>query len=59
MWKVRTKIVPFITGTLGTIKKGLHQNLQLLPGNWSAVVLQKITLMCTAYSIGKCWGKLL
>jgi hypothetical protein len=25
MWKVRTKIVPVITGALGTIKKGLIQ----------------------------------
>jgi len=28
MWKVRTKIVPVITGALGTIKNGLDQNLQ-------------------------------
>jgi len=27
MWKVRTKIVPPITGALGTIKKGLDQNV--------------------------------
>jgi hypothetical protein len=27
MWKGRTKIVPVITGALGTIKKGLDQNL--------------------------------
>jgi len=27
MWKERTKIVPTITGTLGTNKKGLDQNL--------------------------------
>jgi hypothetical protein len=33
MWKVRTKFVPVITGALGAIKKGLDQNLQLLPGH--------------------------
>jgi hypothetical protein len=30
MWKARTKVVPVITGALGTIKKALDQNLQLL-----------------------------
>jgi hypothetical protein len=33
MWSVRIKIVPFITGVSGKIKKGLDQNLQLLPGH--------------------------
>jgi hypothetical protein len=32
MWKLRTKIVPVIIGTLETIKKGLDQKLLLLPG---------------------------
>jgi hypothetical protein len=53
MWKVRTKIVPAITGALGTIKKGLDQNLQLLPGHSSATELQKIILMSTAHVIRK------
>jgi len=53
MGKWRTKIVPVILGALGTIKKGLDQNLQLLPGHLSATVLQNITLISTAHSIGK------
>jgi hypothetical protein len=32
MWRERTNIVSVITGALGTIKKGLDQNLQILPG---------------------------
>ena len=44
------KIVPVITGALGTIKKGLYQNRQLLPGHRLAIELQKITLMSTAQS---------
>jgi len=28
MWAVRTKIVPVVTGALGTITKGLNQNIQ-------------------------------
>jgi len=43
MWKVWTKIVPVIIGALGTIKKGLDQNLQVPPGHLSAMELQKIT----------------
>jgi hypothetical protein len=47
MWKVRTKIVPVTIGALGTIKKGLDQNLHLLPGHRSAIEIRKITLMNT------------
>ena len=50
MWKVRTKIVPVMTGALGTINKGLNQNLPLLPGHLSATERQ-ITLMSTAHII--------
>ena len=53
MWKVRTKIVSFIVGKLGTIKKGLDQNHQLLPGHLSAIELQKGTLKSTAHFIRK------
>ena len=56
-WKVRTKIVAVIIGALGTIKKGLDQNLQLLPGHRSATELQKVTLISTAHSTVKCCGK--
>ena len=45
-----TKIVLMITGTLATVKKGLDQNLQLLPGHRSATGLHKVTLMRTAHS---------
>jgi hypothetical protein len=48
MWKVRTKVVPVITGALRTIQKVFEQNLQSLPGHPSAMGLQKITLMSTA-----------
>jgi hypothetical protein len=48
MWKGRTKIVPVTIGALGTIRKGLDQNLQLLPGHRSATELQNVTLMSTA-----------
>jgi hypothetical protein len=55
MWKVRTKIVPFIIRALGTIKKGSYQNRHLLPFYPSAMELQ-ITLTSTAHSIRKVLG---
>jgi hypothetical protein len=54
LWKASTKIMPGITGALGTIQKGLDQNLQLLPGHLAATKLQKValnTLMGTAHVI--------
>jgi hypothetical protein len=51
MWKVGTKIVPVIVGAIGTIKKGLDQNLQLLLCLPLVTELQKIILMSTAHSI--------
>jgi len=53
MWQVRTEIVPVIIGALGTIKKGLDKNLQLLPGQLSATDLQNIKLTSTAHIIRK------
>jgi hypothetical protein len=56
MWKVRIKIVPVVSGALGTIKKGLDQNLQVLRGHPSAIGLQKITPVITAHIIHKVLG---
>ena len=52
---VRTKIGPVTIGALGTTKKGLDQNLQLLPGHLTATELQ-VTLMSTAHIICKVLG---
>ena len=49
MWKVRTKIVSLIIRALGTFKKELDQSFQLLPGQPSALELQKVSLMSTAH----------
>ena len=47
------KIVPVIVGALGTIKKGLDQKLQLLPGHPLAIELQKghTNEHCTQHSV--------
>jgi hypothetical protein len=55
MWKVRTKILPVIIGALETFKKGLDQNLELLPFRPSSIELQT-TLMSTAHIICKSAG---
>jgi len=55
MWKVWTKIVSVIIGALGTFKKGLDQNLQLLPGHLSAIAIRN-TLKSTAHFIRKVLG---
>ena len=44
-----TKIMSVITGALGTIKKGLDQNIQLLQGHPTATELQKVALMGIAH----------
>lgn len=56
MWNVKTRVVPVIVGALGTVKRGLKQNLQLLPGNPSAYEVQKITLLGSAHIIRKVLG---
>jgi hypothetical protein len=59
MWKESTKIMPGITEALGTIKKGLDQNPQVLPGHPAAVKLQKVAtniLMGAAHVIPKVLG---
>jgi hypothetical protein len=56
MWEVKTEIVPIVNGTLETIKEGLEQNIQLLPGHLSAIDLQKFKLMSNAQSMVQVLG---
>ena len=53
---MRTKIVQVIVGALGTIKKGLGQNLPFLSGHPLVTELLKITLMNTARIIREVLG---
>jgi sorbitol-specific phosphotransferase system component IIBC len=56
IWEMRTEIVLVIIGVSGTIKCGLYQKLQLLPGHPSTIELQKRSLKGTAHSICKVLG---
>jgi len=49
-------VVPVIIGALGTIKKGLDQNLWLLPAHQSAINQQIVTLISIALIIHKVLG---
>jgi hypothetical protein len=44
MCNLRTKLLPVITGALGTIMKGSDKKLQVLSGHPSTMDLQKVTL---------------
>lgn len=55
VWKVRTDILPVIIGALETFKRGLDQNLDLLPVHPSSIELQT-TLKSNAHIILKSSG---
>ena len=42
MWKMETKTIPVIVGTLGMIKKGTQKYVNEIPGNLSLAKIQKI-----------------
>ena len=49
MWHMKTKMVSFIIGALGMIKKGCQSHLDNIPGNPSLQDIQKIVLISTAH----------
>ena len=49
MWKMKTKTIPVIVGTLGVIKKGTQKYVNEISGNLSLAEIQKIVLNSTAH----------
>ena len=49
MWGLKTTTVPVVIGALGTIKKGIENYINNIPGNINIHELQKITLLSTAH----------
>ena len=49
MWGLKTTTVPVVIGALGTIKKGIENYINKIPGNINIHELQKITLLSTAH----------
>lgn len=56
MWNTRTKVVPIIVGALGSLKIGFNNYVDMLPGQPSKEVIQKIALMGTAHILRKVLG---
>ena len=53
MWKMKTKTIPVIVGTLGMIKKGTQKYVNEIPGNFSFPEIQKIVLNSMAHILSR------
>ena len=53
MWKLKTKIIPAVTGALGMIKKGTQNFIDQIPGKTSLQGILKIVLTSTAHILRK------
>ena len=48
LWKVETKVIPIVVGTLGTVAKGVEKNLKKAGSNATVEFLQKSALLGTS-----------
>jgi hypothetical protein len=53
MWNVKTRIIPIIIGTNGTISKSFRKYVSSIPGNHEVRKLQKTTILGTAHILRK------
>jgi hypothetical protein len=53
MWNVKTKVIPVIIGTTGTISKSFKKYVSNIPGNHEVKELQKTAILCTAHILRK------
>jgi hypothetical protein len=53
MWNVKTKVVPLITGTTGTISKSFRKYLSNVPGKYEIKKLQKTAIFGIAQILRK------
>ena len=53
MWKIRTKTIPVVTGTLGMIKNGTENFINQIPGKPSPQEIQEILFTSTAHMLRK------
>jgi hypothetical protein len=54
MWKVKTRVIPVIIGSTGTISKPLKKYISNIPGNHAVKELQKTAILGTTQYFGKC-----
>jgi len=53
MWNVKTKMIPVILGTTGTISKSFRKYVSNIPGKHEVKELQKTALLGTAHILRK------
>jgi len=53
MWNVKTKVIPVIIGTTGTISKSFRKYVNNIPGNHEVKELQKTAILGTAHIFRK------
>ena len=53
MWKMKTEVIPIVMGALGTIRKGMEDNIRSVSGNMNIQTVQKTCLLGTARILRK------
>ena len=49
MWNVKTKVIPAIIGTTGTLLKAFRKYVSIIPGNYEVKELQKTAILGNAH----------
>jgi hypothetical protein len=52
-WSAKTRLIPVIIGTTGSISKSFRKYVSSIPGNHDAKELQKTTILGTAFTLRK------
>ena len=53
MWHMRTEVIPVVVGTLGTIKKGMIENIKRVSERATVTETQKICMLGSAQILRK------
>ena len=53
MWKMKTVVIPIVIGALGTIRKGMEENIENVSSNMDIQTVQKTCLIGNARILRK------
>ena len=53
MWQMKTKVIPVVVGVLGTIKKGMVENIKRISERATVTETQKISMLGSARILRK------
>ena len=56
MWQMKTKVIPVVVGALGTVKKGMVENIEKVAKSASVIEIQKICMLGSARILRKVLG---